>query len=74
MNACKLAEQSLNFTQFVINNSLGDLSDADLLVRPVEGANHIAWQIGHLIVAERIPCVLPFRPKNVSDNLQCSTP
>lgn len=53
MNACKLVEQSLNFTQFVINNSLGDLSDADLLVHPVEGANHIAWQIGHLIVTER---------------------
>lgn len=53
MNACKLVEQSLNFTQHVINGSLGDLSDADLLVRPVEGANHIAWQIGHLIVTER---------------------
>ncbi|HEY7154380.1 MAG TPA: DinB family protein [Gemmataceae bacterium] len=53
MNACQLAEQSLKFTQFVINGSLSDLSDADLLVRPVEGANHIAWQIGHLIVTER---------------------
>jgi hypothetical protein len=53
MNACKLIEQSLNFTQQVINGFLGDLSDADLLVRPVEGANHIAWQIGHLIVAEQ---------------------
>src|SRR5205085_12238187 len=31
---------------------LGDLSDADLLVRPAPGANHIAWQLGHLIAAE----------------------
>ena len=31
---------------------LADLSDADLLVRPVPGANHIAWQLGHLIGAE----------------------
>lgn len=53
MNACKLAEQSLRFTQHVINSILSDLSDADLLARPVEGANHIAWQIGHLIVSER---------------------
>lgn len=53
MNACQLAEHSLKFTQLIINGSLGDLSDADLLVRPVEGANHIAWQIGHLIVTER---------------------
>jgi hypothetical protein len=31
---------------------LGDLSDADLLVRPAPGANHIAWQLGHLISGE----------------------
>lgn len=31
---------------------VGDLSDADLLVRPTSNANHIAWQLGHLIVAE----------------------
>jgi uncharacterized damage-inducible protein DinB len=38
------------------HNMLGmmieDLSDQDLLVRPVPGANHIAWQLGHLIAAE----------------------
>jgi hypothetical protein len=60
MNACKLVEQSLNFTQKTINGLLGDLSDAELLVRPVEGSNHIAWQIGHLIVSEqRIGSQLP---------------
>jgi hypothetical protein len=32
---------------------LSDLSDADLLVRPVSQANHIAWQLGHLILQER---------------------
>jgi hypothetical protein len=32
---------------------LSDLSDADLLVRPVPGANNIAWQLGHLILQER---------------------
>jgi hypothetical protein len=53
MNACKLAEIPLIFTKNVINGQLGDLSDADLLVRPAEGANHIAWQIGHLILAEQ---------------------
>ena len=30
---------------------LGDLSDTDLLVRPVPGANHVAWQLGHIIVS-----------------------
>jgi uncharacterized damage-inducible protein DinB len=30
-----------------------DLSDADLLVRSVPGANHIAWQLGHLVDSTR---------------------
>jgi hypothetical protein len=34
------------------NLFLSDLSDADLLVRPVPQANHIAWQLGHLILQE----------------------
>jgi hypothetical protein len=53
MNACKLLEHSLFLTRKVVNDSLGDLADAELLIRPVEGANHIAWQIGHLIVVEQ---------------------
>ena len=32
--------------------SLNDLSDADLLTRPVPGANHANWQLGHLISSE----------------------
>jgi hypothetical protein len=32
---------------------VSDLSDADLLVRPVPQANHIAWQLGHLILRQR---------------------
>ena len=28
---------------------LGDFSEADMLVRPVENANHVAWQLGHLV-------------------------
>jgi uncharacterized damage-inducible protein DinB len=36
----------------VMKTYLQDLSDADLLTRPGPGANHIAWQLGHLINAE----------------------
>lgn len=36
----------------IVQAYLGDLSDADFFVRPVPGCNHIAWQLGHLIVAE----------------------
>ena len=43
---------ALQSTQQLTTWFLSDLSDADLLVRPVAGANHIAWQMGHFIVVE----------------------
>jgi len=42
----------LKANQAMVKKYLSDLSDADLLVRPVPSANHIAWQLGHLINAE----------------------
>ncbi len=42
-------QRSVEFSHVLILAQLGDLSDADLLVRPVPGANHIAWQLGHMI-------------------------
>lgn len=32
----------------MLEKHLADFSDADLLVRPVPGANHAAWQLAHL--------------------------
>jgi hypothetical protein len=43
---------ALASTQNLMGMYLNDLSDADLFVRPVPNANHIAWQLGHLIAAE----------------------
>lgn len=45
--------QSLNFSDHITKTYLGDLSDADLLVRAIPGMQHIAWQLGHLISVER---------------------
>lgn len=42
----------MNSAYNVLRMTIEDLSDADLLVRPVPNANHIAWQMGHLIVSE----------------------
>lgn len=42
----------LEQNQQILHMYLADLSDEDLLVRPAPGANHIAWQLGHLISAE----------------------
>lgn len=44
---------ALQATQHVFSMYLTDLADADLLIRPVAGANHSAWQIGHLIASEQ---------------------
>jgi hypothetical protein len=52
MNAKEAIKTALKSTQNMAEMYLGDLSDADLLVRPVPNANHIAWQLGHLIDAE----------------------
>jgi uncharacterized damage-inducible protein DinB len=53
MNGKQALRASLQSTQHLIGMYLSDLSDADLLVRPLPGANHIAWQFGHIIDGER---------------------
>ena len=53
MNAKNALQLALVSTQGMVPMYLKDLSDADLLVRPVPGANHIAWQLGHLISSEK---------------------
>src|SRR3954453_11694253 len=53
MNAKDVIRQSFGLNDSILNAYLGDLTDADLLLRPIEGQNHIAWQIGHLIDSER---------------------
>jgi hypothetical protein len=52
MRATDALRTALTSTRDLFTMYLGDLSDADLLVRPVPRANHIAWQLGHLISAE----------------------
>lgn len=49
MNAREAIRSSIEMANFIASGYLEDLSDSDLLVRPVPGANHIAWQLGHLI-------------------------
>ncbi len=52
MNAKDAIRTALTSTQNILTWYLADLADADLLVRPAPGANHIAWQLGHLISSE----------------------
>ncbi len=52
MNALDVIRQTNATSQMVVKAYLDDLSDADLMMRPATGCNHLAWQIGHLIAAE----------------------
>jgi uncharacterized damage-inducible protein DinB len=53
MNAKDAIRLNIDVAQGVTGALLEDLTDADLLVRPASNANHIAWQLGHLIASER---------------------
>ncbi|VTR97430.1 DinB family protein [Tuwongella immobilis] len=47
-----LVKLALDNADLIQRLTLSDLSDADFRIRTVAGANHLAWQIGHLIVSE----------------------
>ena len=39
-------------SDMVLQSYISDMEDADLMTRPGEGCNHLAWQLGHLIASE----------------------
>lgn len=43
---------TLDTSSMILKSYVGDLTDEELLTRPAEGCNHLAWQLGHLISAE----------------------
>ena len=52
MSVIEMLVQTLRQTHELLNETLADFSDVDMLVRPVAGANHAAWQVAHLIASE----------------------
>ncbi len=52
MNAKDAIRSSTNLSSMVLKSYISDLDDADLMRRPGEGCNHLAWQLGHLISSE----------------------
>ncbi len=53
MQAKDAIRHSLQASDRMMLKYLEDLSDEDLLIRPIEGMNPIAWQVGHLVSSER---------------------
>jgi hypothetical protein len=46
--------KSMELSDFLVEKYVGDLTPQEMLARPVANANHVAWQFGHLIAAERM--------------------
>ena len=73
MNAREAIKNAVQGADMICKMYLEDLTDAELLVRPVPGANHIAWQLGHLIVSENnlvdsaFPGSMPALPKGFAE-------
>jgi uncharacterized damage-inducible protein DinB len=44
---------TLGTSDMIVSAYVGDLSDDDFHAAPFEGGNPIAWQLGHILVAER---------------------
>jgi hypothetical protein len=47
-------KQTLDMSDFILDKYLGDLSDEDIRLRPIEGMHPIALQLGHMIAGERM--------------------
>ncbi|MGF1580745.1 MAG: DinB family protein [Gemmataceae bacterium] len=52
MNGIAVIKAALDSTHAMLGMYLADFTDVEILERPVSGANHIAWQLGHLITSE----------------------
>ena len=46
MDAKDAIRSSANLSSMVLKTYISDLEDADLMLRPGEGCNHLSWQLG----------------------------
>ncbi|MEX2317731.1 MAG: DinB family protein [Pirellulales bacterium] len=64
---------SLGMSDFLVQRYLEDITPQELLTRPAPDANHIAWQLGHLIQSERhlieaaVPGSMPALPAGFAE-------
>ncbi len=52
MNFKDAVRNSLGVADYLVQRYLEDITPQEMLVRPAGDANHIAWQLGHLIQSE----------------------
>ena len=85
MNAKDAIKIGIDMGKMISMGYLEDLTDQELFHRPAKGANHINWQLGHLISGENemvnlaVPNSMPplpagFAEKYKSDMASCDDP
>lgn len=52
MNGIDAIKGNLDMARMICQGYLGDLTDEEMMHRPTPKANHIKWQIGHLIASD----------------------
>lgn len=52
MNTKDAIAAALDASTTVLAKFIEDLTDQELMTRPGEGCNHLAWQLGHLVSSE----------------------
>ena len=73
MNAREAIKVGLDMAEFVSLGYLGDLTEVELLHRPAPKANHINWQLGHIIASENhimqaaVPGSMPALPAGFAE-------
>ena len=73
MNTKEAIRTTMNAADFMVESYLSDLTPEEMMVRPAPGANHAAWQLGHLISAERrlvevaVPGSMPPLPEGFAE-------
>ncbi len=69
----------LDMADFISTGYLSDLSGSDLMHRPAPKANHIAWQLGHLLTSENMmveqcfPGTMPALPAGIAEKYSKET-
>ncbi len=73
MNSREAIKVGLDMAEFVSLGYLEDLTEAELLHRPAPTANHINWQLGHIIASENhimgaaVPGSMPALPAGFAE-------
>ena len=62
-----IARRQIEFARTYTHSLLQDLEDADWFRQPREGVTHIAWQVGHLAMAEYGLCLFRIRGRQPED-------